>query len=150
MPPRLYKGEAIRTYLYLTTTIPALWQQAGLRIFSPDEVNTSIASRARFKTTILASGRRARGQFIIDYLNNVQLLQQGKYETLNPWAAALCALHLPGIGLPQDCLFSILRWRLSSFVLSNYKTSDISSTTTGVVPDCLPAHNHCHHAAKRP
>jgi hypothetical protein len=101
-----YKGEAIRTYLYLHNydSGPLADQLIASRIFTPDEVialNRQQGSYQDYYSTPLVAERQAR--IIIDYLAKVRLLHEGRYETLDPVGRMRYALFIyPGILLPTD------------------------------------------------
>lgn len=81
-----YKGEAMRTYLYLRSY--GSTQQANRLatcIFSPEEVavlNDRQGSFRDYYSTPQAAERQAND--IIEYEQNVKLLHAGKYQKLDP------------------------------------------------------------------
>jgi hypothetical protein len=82
-----YKGEAVRTYLYLHNygTGPLAESLAVSGIFTPDEVITLNHRQGSYQD-YYASPQEASSQAesIIAYLNNVHLLHTGKYQKLDP------------------------------------------------------------------
>jgi len=104
-----YKGEAIRTYLYLHNydAGPSADNLIATQLFSPDEVlalNRQQGSFQDYYASPVAAEHQA--QVIIDYLNNVRLLHEGRYETLDPVGRMRYALFIyPGIVLPTDWSF---------------------------------------------
>ena len=82
-----YKGEAVRTYLYLHNygTGPQANDLIATRIFSPDEVealNHRSGSFQDYYASPEAANRKA--QTIISYMTAVRLLHAGQYQQLDP------------------------------------------------------------------
>ena len=82
-----YKGEAIRTYLYLHNygSGPLIDELIATRIFSPDEVETLNRRNGSYQD-YYASPEAANheAQTIINYMTDLHLLHAGKYQQLNP------------------------------------------------------------------
>jgi hypothetical protein len=82
-----YKGEAIRTYLYLHNYGAGLLADSlvASQIFSPDEVTALNRRQGSFQdyyTSPEAANREAEA--IIKYMTALHLLHAGKYQQLNP------------------------------------------------------------------
>jgi len=104
-----YKGEAIRTYLYLHNydAGPAANNLLATQLFTPDEVNALNRQQGSFQDYYSSPQDAERqAQTMIDYLARVRLLHEGKYETLDPVGRMRYALFIyPGILLPTDWSF---------------------------------------------
>jgi len=92
-----YKGEAVRTYLYLHNygTGPLLNDLIATRIFSPDEVealNHRNGSFQDYYASPEAANREA--QTILNYMTAVRLLHAGKYQQLDPVGRARYLLFI--------------------------------------------------------
>jgi hypothetical protein len=101
-----YKGEAVRTYLYLHNygTGPQLNDLIATRIFSPEEVETLNRRSGSFQD-YYASPQAAddEAQTIINYMTAVRLLHAGKYPQLNPVGRTRYLLFIrTGIVLPTQ------------------------------------------------
>ena len=82
-----YKGEAVRTYLYLHNydTGPLADELIATNIFSRDEVDILDHQQGSFQDYYETLGAaHSEAQTIIDYSKNVQLLHAGKYQRLHP------------------------------------------------------------------
>jgi hypothetical protein len=104
-----YKGEAIRTYLYLHNygTGPVAANLIATHIFSPDEVTVLNHRQGSFQDYYAspeAANRQA--EVIINYMTALQLLHAGKYEQLDPVGRMRYLLFIrTGIVLPTDWSF---------------------------------------------
>ena len=82
-----YRGEAIRTYLYLHnySTGPLAGDLIATGIFSPDEVNVLNRRTGSFQDYYRSpDAANQQAKKILKYMNDVQLLHAGKYQTLDP------------------------------------------------------------------
>lgn len=101
-----YKGEAIRTYLYLHNydSGPLADSLLASQIFTPEEVNTLNSRQGSFQdyySSPIAAENQAG--VIINYMTNVRLLHAGKYETLDPIGRMRYAIFIyPGLVLPTQ------------------------------------------------
>jgi len=101
-----YKGEAVRTYLYLHNygTGPEASQLAATQILSRDELETLNRRNGSFQdyyTSLDAANRQA--ETIIRYTARAHLLRAGAYESLGPVSKIRYFLFIrTGIGLPTD------------------------------------------------
>jgi hypothetical protein len=82
-----YKGEAARTYLYLHNygTGDRAEKLAESQILSADDIKTlshRTGSYQDYYSTPTAAAQEADD--IIEYMNNVRLLHQGRYQQLDP------------------------------------------------------------------
>ena len=104
-----YKGEAVRTYLYLHNygAGPLVNDLIATRIFSPDEMealNRRNGSFQDYYASLEAANREA--QTIIDYMTAVRLLHAGKYQQLDPVGRTRYLLFIrTGIVPPTDWNF---------------------------------------------
>jgi len=101
-----YKGEAVRTYLYLHNygSGPLADSLVATQIFSPDEVQTLNHRQGSFQDyySSPAAANREAGA-IINYLANVHLLHAGAYQQLDPVGRMRYLLFIrTGIVLPTD------------------------------------------------
>lgn len=101
-----YKGEAIRTYLYLHNygSGPLADNLIATRIFSPDEVETLNHRHGSFQD-YYASPEAANHQAdtIINYMVALRLLHDGKYRQLDPVGRMRYLLFIrTGIILPTQ------------------------------------------------
>jgi hypothetical protein len=101
-----YKGEAIRTYLYLHNygSGPLADNLIATKIFSPDEVNIlnhRLGSFQDYYASPEAANRQAAA--IIDYMTSLHLLHTGHYQQLDPVGRMRYLLFIrTGIVLPTD------------------------------------------------
>jgi len=82
-----YKGEAVRTYLYLHNygAGPLADNLVATHILSEDEVNVLNHRQGSFQDYYASpDAANQEAQTIIDYVNGVKLLHAGKYQHLNP------------------------------------------------------------------
>jgi len=104
-----YKGEAIRTYLYLHNygAGPQADTLLATQIFSPDEVNTLNHQQGSFQDYYASPDAANReAETIIKYLTDLRLLHAGKYQHLNPVGRMRYLLFIrTGIVLPPDWSF---------------------------------------------
>jgi hypothetical protein len=104
-----YKGEAIRTYLYLHNYGggPQADNLIATRIFSRDEVNVLNRRQGSFQDYYAspeAANRKAEA--IINYMTAVHLLHAGKYQQLDPVGRMRYVLFIrTGIVLPTEWSF---------------------------------------------
>jgi hypothetical protein len=104
-----YKGEAIRTYLYLHNygTGSAATDLIATQIFSGDEVGTLNHRQGSFQDYYAspeAANREAEA--IVQYMTNVRLLHAGKYQQLDPVGRMRYLLFIrPGLVLPTEWSF---------------------------------------------
>jgi len=104
-----YKGEAIRTYLYLHNfgAGPQVDNLLATQILSPDEVHSLNDRQGSFQDYYAspeAANRHATA--IIDYLTSVHLLHDGKYLQLDPVGRMRYLLFIrTGIVLPTQWSF---------------------------------------------
>jgi len=105
-----YKGEAVRTYLYLHSygTGPLLNDLIATQILSPDEVETLNRRNGSFQD-YYASPQAANleAQTIINYMTALRLLHAGKYQQLNPVGRARYLLFIR-TGLVPPTQWSVL------------------------------------------
>jgi len=104
-----YKGEAVRTYLYLHnySTGPLADNLLATQIFSPDEVEVLNHRRGSFQDyyPTPAAAEREAGT-IINYMTALRLLHEGKYQQLDPVGRMRYLLFIrTGIVLPTDWNF---------------------------------------------
>jgi hypothetical protein len=101
-----YKGEAIRTYLYLHNygAGPLADNLIATRILSTNEVtvlNHRHGSFQDYYASPEAANRQAEA--IINYMTALHLLHDGKYQNLNPVGRMRYLLFIrPGIILPTE------------------------------------------------
>jgi hypothetical protein len=101
-----YKGEAVRTYLYLHNygAGPAAAQLVATQIFSRDEVQTLNHRNGSFQDYYRspeAANRQA--QAIVHYTQRVNLLRAGAYEQFGLLNQIRYFLFIrTGLGLPTD------------------------------------------------
>ena len=101
-----YKGEAIRTYLYLHNygAGPLGGELIATQIFSSDEVQVLNHRQGSFQdyySSPQAANREA--QTIINYMTALHLLHAGKYRQLDPMGRMRYLLFIrTGIVLPTD------------------------------------------------
>ncbi len=104
-----YKGEAVRSYLYLRDfgSGNLVRDLAATGIFSPDEVETLNHRHGSFRE-YYGSPQAATQEAttIIDYMTNVRLLHEGKYQHLDPIGRLRYLLFIrTGLYLPTDWTF---------------------------------------------
>jgi hypothetical protein len=104
-----YKGEAIRTYLYLHNfgAGPQADKLVATQILSAAEVETLNRRQGSFQdyyATPEAANHQA--QAIIDYMTAVHLLHDDQYQQLDPVGKIRCLLFIrTGINLPTEWSF---------------------------------------------
>jgi hypothetical protein len=101
-----YKGEAVRTYLYLHNfgAGPMAGQLVASQILSTEEVtvlNHRTGAFQDYYSSPEAANREA--QTIINYMANVRMLHSGNYEELDPVGRMRYLLFIwPGIVVPTQ------------------------------------------------
>jgi len=101
-----YKGEAMRTYLYLHNygAGPLVDELVASQILSSDEINTLNRENGSFQdyyATPDAANQQA--EIIIKYMSDVRLLHAGNYEPLNSLGRMRYLLFIyPGLVLPTQ------------------------------------------------
>lgn len=104
-----YRGEAVRTYLYLHNygAGPLADELAATGLFTSDEIHT-LGNRQGAFQDYYASPQAANHQaeVIIGYMKTVHLLHQGVYDQLDPINRLRYNLFIrPGIPLPTSWSF---------------------------------------------
>jgi hypothetical protein len=101
-----YKGEAVRTYLYLHNygTGPLADDLIATRIISTDEVEVLNHRHGSFQDYFASPETANRqAQAIIDYVTALHLLHDGKYQQLDPVGRMRYLLFIrPGLVLPTQ------------------------------------------------
>jgi hypothetical protein len=104
-----YKGEAIRTYLYLHNygTGSQAGNLAASGILASDEIQVLDRRQGSFQDYYKSPGAaEEQAQTIIDYMANLHLLHAGKYQTLDPVGRMRYLLFIrTGLVLPTDWTF---------------------------------------------
>jgi len=104
-----YKGEAIRTYLYLHNygTGPLADNLVATQIFSPDEINVLNHRSGSYQDYYPSPGAANReAETIIKYMTDLRLLHAGKYQKLNPVGRMRYLFFIrTGLVLPTDWSF---------------------------------------------
>jgi hypothetical protein len=86
-----YRGEAVRTYLYLHnySTGPVVDQLVATGIFAPDEVHTLNNRQGAFQDYYESpQAANHQAQVIINFMKGVHLLHEGDYDQLD-WIGRL-------------------------------------------------------------
>jgi hypothetical protein len=101
-----YKGEAVRTYLYLHNygAGPLADNLIATRILSADEVDVLNHRQGSFRDYYVSpEAANLKATAIIDYMTALRLLHAGKYQQLDPVGRMRYLLFIrPGIVLPTD------------------------------------------------
>ena len=101
-----YRGEAIRTYLYLHNygAGPLADELLATGLFSADEIHTLNNRHGSFQDYYVSPTTANReAEIIIGYMKSVQLLHDGKYDQLDPVGKLRYYLFVrPGIPLPTQ------------------------------------------------
>ena len=104
-----YKGEAVRAYLYLHQygSEADITSLTGAHILSLEEIDVLNHRTGSYQDYYKsADDAQKTANTIVTYMSNVQLLHQGKYQTLNPVGRMRCVLFIRvGIVLPTDWAF---------------------------------------------
>ena len=104
-----YKGEAIRTYLYLHNygSAPVASDLIATQIFSPNEVAALNRRQGSFQDYYASPETANReAQTIIDYMAALNLLHAGKYQQLDPVGRMRYLLFIrTGLVLPTEWSF---------------------------------------------
>jgi len=104
-----YKGEAVRTYLYLHNygSGPLANNLISSQIFSADEVNVLNHQTGSFQDYYASPEAATReAGTIINYMTTVRLLHDGKYQQLDPVGRMRYLLFIrTGLVLPTDWSF---------------------------------------------
>jgi hypothetical protein len=99
-----YKGEAVRAYLYLHnySNGTLVGQLVATRILSPDEIATLDRRSGSFQSYYASPEAANRAaQKIVDYMNDVSALHDGRYEKLDPLQRMRCFVFIDtGIIVP--------------------------------------------------
>jgi hypothetical protein len=101
-----YKGEAVKTYLYLHNygSTELANSLAATGIFRDDELTTLNNRTGAFQNYYpSADVANKSAEKIIDYMNNVKHLHEGRYQDLDPVGRMRCLLFVrTGIYLPTQ------------------------------------------------
>jgi hypothetical protein len=101
-----YKGEAIRTYLYLHNygAGPQADNLVATKILSRDEIETLNRRQGAFQGYYASpAAANQQAEVIINYMANVRLLHDGKYLQLDPVGRMRYAFFIyTGLFLPTD------------------------------------------------
>jgi hypothetical protein len=104
-----YKGEAIRAYLYLHTygAGPEVGSLVSSQILSQGEITLLNQRSGSFRDYYKSPDAAARkSDAIVAYMNEVNLLHEGKYQPLDPVGRMRCLLFVrTGLILPREWAF---------------------------------------------